>query len=194
MNKLTVYLIAVFALFLASCSKQVTTAGFQKTATHAYANYKAEEANDIVKAEVTKEVSETLSASTNEEEIVVPEVTDQMKEEHQAFYDKLASHKEKIEALEVNETMTKKEIHAAQKEIQKEIRQDIKTEMTAAKESEASDDYIIMMILSILIAPVGLGFLYGWGSTEFWIGLVLFFLFWLPGAIYGGIMAHKHFN
>ena len=117
-----------------------------------------------------------------------------MKADHSEFLDKLETHQKKIAEIESNTTLSVKEKRKETKQLKKEIKSDIKSEMKVAKVAEASDDYILMMILGILIAPIGLGLTYGWGTTEMWIGLVLFLLFWIPGAIYGGYMVHQYFN
>lgn len=184
--------LAAFTVLFSSCAKKVT-ASFGYSSGMAYGNVENKEGKP---SHLEAREAPVLTASTAEKSqpVSVPEVSPEMRAEHLAFNDKLEDHKNKIEELNSNTALSKKELKKEKKKLKKDLKSDIKSEMKAAKASGASDDYIIMMILGILIAPVGIGFLYGWGSTEFWLALILFLLFWLPGAIYGGYKVHQHFN
>ena len=185
MKKYLLLTLVSVSLLFSSCSKKVT-ASFGTSKGMVY--------NKVEKVEKEYHKSsdelDHVTASISEE--LAPEKD--LKAEHKEFYDKINAHKAKIEALNANADLTHKEMKKAKKEVRKEMRADIKAEMKMARESDLSDDYILMMILGILIAPIGLGLTYGWGSEEMWIGLILILLFWLPGAIYGGYKVHQHFN
>jgi uncharacterized membrane protein YqaE (UPF0057 family) len=103
-------------------------------------------------------------------------------------------HNEKLEEIQlsiINSKEATKKIKTSEKEFRKEVKAELKKSI---KELKAGDgDYTLMMILGILIAPLGVGLTYNIG-TDFWISLVLFLLFWLPGAIYGGIKVHQFYK
>tara|TARA_B100000809_G_scaffold4674_1_gene4883 strand:- start:1780 stop:2379 length:600 start_codon:yes stop_codon:yes gene_type:complete len=186
-NNLTLALVATTILF-SSCAKKVT-ASFGYSAKSTAQVEKVENTTDQEHIEVA-----VLTASVDSKEGQKSVISPEMKEEHKVFFDKIDAHQNELAELEANTTLSSKEKKKATKTLKKEIKSDIKSEMKVAKSSEASDDYILMMILGILIAPIGLGLTYGWGTTEMWIGLVCFLLFWIPGAIYGGYMVHQYFN
>jgi uncharacterized membrane protein YqaE (UPF0057 family) len=189
-KNLLLILVGTATLIFSSCAKKATTSfGYSKSKTQV-TKVEKDEKNTLTEC-VDDQV---LTSSTEKQGIEKPTISPEMKAEHQAFFDKLEASQQELEELKANTTLTVKAKKKAVKKIKKTLKADIKNEMKAAKASEASDDYILMMILGILIAPIGLGLTYGWGSTEMWIGLVLFLLFWLPGAIYGGYKVHKHFK
>ena len=100
-------------------------------------------------------------------------------------------HNEKIKALEES-NIARKGVEIAIRKSHKDFKKDLKNEIKKARRAN-DDQYVLMMILGILIAPLGVGLTYGIGP-EFWISLILFLLFWLPGAIYGGIKVHQFFR
>ncbi len=65
----------------------------------------------------------------------------------------------------------------------KEMRKDIKSAIKEAKKVDASDDLLLLVIVTILIPPLGMA-LYDGLSTRFWISLLLTLLFYVPGLIY----------
>jgi len=103
-------------------------------------------------------------------------------------------HNRKLEEIQMSNVSSKesgKMIKDSEKQFKKEVKVELKKEI---KEIKAGDgDYTLMMILGILIAPLGVGLTYGI-TTEFWISLILFLVFWLPGAIYDGIKVHQFFK
>ena len=104
-------------------------------------------------------------------------------------------HSEKVKSIELGnfpQKETSKEIKASKKDFRKKLKVEVKREVKRAKEA-GDGDYALMMVLGILIAPLGVGLTYDIG-TEFWISLILFLLFWLPGAIYGGIKVHQFYK
>ncbi len=75
--------------------------------------------------------------------------------------------------------LSRKEKRAKRKEMRKEIKSAIKE----AKKVDASDDLLLLVIVTILLPPLGMA-LYDGLSTRFWISLLLTLLFYLPGLIY----------
>lgn len=111
----------------------------------------------------------------------------------------VTEHKERVAELENSEMDSKemkkelkKEKKRARKELKKEIKKEIK-EIKKAKDRNAEDGYVLMMILAVIIPPLAVGLTYGI-VDKFWISLLLTLLFWLPGAIYSLIVVHKHYT
>ena len=50
-----------------------------------------------------------------------------------------------------------------------------------------SDNQLLLIILALLLPPLAVYLAKGVGD-EFWIDLILWLLFWLPGAIYALIV------
>jgi uncharacterized membrane protein YqaE (UPF0057 family) len=188
MKKNLTFAFIATSLIFSSCAKKVTASfGYSARSTAQVEKVESTTLQEIIK------VVET-TASVEKQGVVAPVVSAEMKAAHKDFFGKIDSRQNEIALLGQNTTLTVKEKRKATKKLKKDIKSDIKSEMKVAKSTEASDDYILMMILGILIAPIGLGLTYGWGTTEMWLGLVLMLLFWLPGAIYGGYKVHQYFN
>lgn len=62
-------------------------------------------------------------------------------------------------------------------------------------ETDHTDDteMLIYLVIALFIAWLSVGILYNWG-TEFLIALILWFLFWLPGTLYGIIKVLQHYG
>ncbi|GJM34832.1 MAG: hypothetical protein DHS20C18_38330 [Saprospiraceae bacterium] len=75
--------------------------------------------------------------------------------------------------------LSKKEKRAKRKEMRKEL----KTAIKDAKKVEASDDLLLLVIVTILLPPLGMA-LYDGITNRFWLSLLLTLLFYVPGLIY----------
>ncbi len=84
------------------------------------------------------------------------------------------------DALPVYKEMN--EARVSKKEIRKNLRH-LRSLSAAPAAAASGESLILYIILAIIIPPLAVGLLYGIG-TEFWISLILSFLFYIPGIIY----------
>ena len=180
----TTLYVALFSIILLSCAPRYG-AHFQKSSRSEYDTKVT--ANHQVQPLTTPE-NENIDWSN-----VTASIDDKVLES--PIMQVVKKHAEKVKTLE-NSTApvkeVKKEMKVSKRDFRKEIKAEFKREIKRAK-AAGDGDYTLMMILGILIAPLGVGLTYGIG-TEFWISLLLFLLFWLPGAIYGGIKVHQFYK
>lgn len=66
----------------------------------------------------------------------------------------------------------------------KEAKKELKEFKKQKRNGEASDDKVLLIILSILLPPLAVALHQGEVNTKFWISLLLTLLFWIPGVIY----------
>ncbi|MDX1627132.1 MAG: YqaE/Pmp3 family membrane protein [Fulvivirga sp.] len=100
---------------------------------------------------------------------------------------------ERIREKNLPEKVERRAIKKEKKKLKKKFKKEIKEEIKALKKQNASDDYVLMMLLAFLIPPLGVGLTYGI-TAEFWISLILTLIFWLPGAIYSLIVVHNYYR
>jgi len=186
MKNLT-YVTAIIFLVI-SCAPKYG-AHFQRTSSNSYKTEKTKKASTTEMVTLDKETQSVGEDWTN----VTASIDDKIVETPIAEI--IKKHNKKLEEIKLENISTKEadqKIKASKKELRKEVKAELKKEAKKAKKA-GDGDYTLMMILGILIAPLGVGLTYDIG-TEFWISLVLFLLFWLPGAIYGGIKVHQFYR
>ncbi len=76
--------------------------------------------------------------------------------------------------------LTRKEKREMRKAMKEQIRNAIKN----GKAQGASDDMLLLIVLSFLLPPLAMYLYEGDVTTRFWISLLLTILFWVPGVIY----------
>lgn len=72
----------------------------------------------------------------------------------------------------------------SKKEQKSRLKQATKEAKAMRKNGGADDRTILLVILAILLPPLAVYLHQNEINTKFWISLILWLLFWLPGAIY----------
>ena len=80
--------------------------------------------------------------------------------------------------------MTRQERRTTRRALKKDLRQAKRDFRSEA----ASDDLLLLVIVTILIPPLGMYLYEGSATNRFWISLVLTLLFYVPGLIYSLIV------
>ncbi len=66
----------------------------------------------------------------------------------------------------------------------KEAKKELKAYKQQKKNGEASDNKVLLIVLSILLPPLAVYLHQGEINSKFWISLLLTLIFWIPGVIY----------
>jgi len=187
------FVIACLAMIFGACSPKYT-ASFRNSSHHIAPekgeSKKIAENSSVEKlnrTEIEAPNADELYASQNRElkHYVIPEVEELVKK-----YEQKAK---EIESKGLAKKVERRAIRKEKKKLRKSIKKEVKEEIKMLKQQDASDDYVLMMVLAIIIPPLGVGLTYGI-TAEFWISLILTLIFWLPGAIYSAIVVHQHFR
>lgn len=93
-----------------------------------------------------------------------------------------------VEKTEVNEAaLSKKELRKQERkekrETRRQFRQQVK-EWFKGLRGTMSDSLLLLVIVTILLPPLGMYLYEGAATNRFWISLVLWLLFYVPGLIY----------
>ena len=93
-----------------------------------------------------------------------------------------------VEKTEVNEAaLSKKELRKQERkekrETRRQFRQQIK-EWFKNLRGTMADDLLLLIIVAILLPPLAMYLYEGSATNRFWISLVLWLLFYVPGLIY----------
>ncbi|MCB0555266.1 MAG: YqaE/Pmp3 family membrane protein [Phaeodactylibacter sp.] len=93
-----------------------------------------------------------------------------------------------VEKTEVNEAaLSKKELRKQERkekrETRRQFRQQIKEWFKGMRDT-MSDSLLLLVIVTILLPPLGMYLYEGAATNRFWISLVLWLLFYVPGLIY----------
>ncbi|HQU60058.1 MAG TPA: YqaE/Pmp3 family membrane protein [Saprospiraceae bacterium] len=93
-----------------------------------------------------------------------------------------------VEKTEVNEAAwSKKELRKQERkekrETRRQFRQQIKEWFKGMRDT-MSDSLLLLVIVTILLPPLGMYLYEGAATNRFWISLVLWLLFYVPGLIY----------
>ncbi|MCR9252678.1 MAG: YqaE/Pmp3 family membrane protein [bacterium] len=182
--KITPYLALI--IIFQNCSPKYT-ASFQKTDSKYYNTSNQTVENKELEEQIVVETTQPeLLASTNEEvveqiitENVIKSKVERSKQLENA--NKNLNEREKEILSEVRESLK-----SMTKEEKKALRSTFKEKLKEMKKSDRRDDaaFVLIVILSIIIPPVGMLLYEGEITNRFWLSLVLTLLGYLPGLIY----------
>lgn len=93
-----------------------------------------------------------------------------------------------VEKTEVNEAaLSKKELRKQERkekrETRRQFRQQIKEWFKGMRDT-MDDSLLLLVLVTILLPPLGMYLYEGAATNRFWISLVLWLLFYVPGLIY----------
>ena len=84
-------------------------------------------------------------------------------------------------------TLSKKEQRKLERKEKKEARKQFRQQVKAwfkNLRSTMADDLLLIIIIAILLPPLGMYLYEGSATNRFWISLLLWLLFYVPGLIY----------
>lgn len=108
--------------------------------------------------------------------IVVPPVKAEATKTITTDAEAMAAAKDYTESIK---SMSAKE----RRELKREQRMAVK-EAIANHKNDVSDDTLLLVIITILLPPLGMYLYQGEANSKFWLSLVLWLLFYIPGLIY----------
>ncbi|MCB0566404.1 MAG: YqaE/Pmp3 family membrane protein [Phaeodactylibacter sp.] len=80
-------------------------------------------------------------------------------------------------------TLSKKELKKEQRKQRKEFKKGLKAQIKQFRQ-ENDTDLLLLVILAVLLAPLAMYIYEGSATNRFWISLLLWLIFILPGMIY----------
>ncbi len=182
--KITPYLALI--IIFQNCSPKYT-ASFQKTDSKYYNTANQTVENEELEEQIVEETTQPeLLASTNEEvvEQVITENVIKSKAERSKQLEKANRNLNEREKEILNEV--RESLKSMTKEEKQALRSTFKEKLKEMKKSDRRDDaaFVLIVILSIIIPPVGMLLYEGEITNRFWLSLVLTLLGILPGIIY----------
>ncbi len=101
---------------------------------------------------------------------------------------KTAAATEVTPATENVATLDKKERKELRKDLRKELKAQRKALRKNASEDAPSTSTLLLIILAILLPPLAVGIYEGGLTNRFWLSVLLWLLFYIPGLIYALIV------
>lgn len=193
----------VFSLAACKTSSDVMSSNWiqkRKYTKGFYVSKKAKTENDHAQAETEKEfqleestpaaVSAPAAKNTSKPLAKVESATQEHNSSAQIATPKPTKAKQAIEPV-LNEMITALSI---EKELSNQSLEEITEFVNQQTQSNPNDDaeLVLMILLALIVAPIAVYIMYDI-STEFWISLILYLLFVLPGAIYALYLVFQNY-